>query len=110
MLDCLVQPFARRFSDDPSLTRGRPKSILAGISPDQVLSCRSFCGVFSQDLATLAENGENRMLMSPFTNALFQPRGGSNGERSLSRLDHGYLTLAFCLATRRCMNLGPSFL
>jgi hypothetical protein len=27
---------------------------------------------FSQDLATLAENGENRMLISPFTSALFQ--------------------------------------
>jgi hypothetical protein len=23
--------------------------------------------------------------------------------------NHEFLTLAFCLATRRCMNLGPSF-
>ena len=26
------------------------------------------------------------------------------------RPGHDSLTLAFCLATRRCMNLGPSFL
>jgi hypothetical protein len=30
--------------------------------------------------------------------------------RRLSRPGHESLTLAFCLATRRCMNLGPSFL
>jgi len=47
-----------------------------GFRGDQVLSCRSVCGVFSQDLARLAENGENRMLVSPFTSALFQPRVG----------------------------------
>src|ERR1019366_3673730 len=32
------------------------------------------------------------------------------GPPSLSRLSHDSLTLAFCLATRRCMNLDPSFL
>ena len=32
------------------------------------------------------------------------------GPPSLSRLSHESLSLAFCLAIRRCMNLGPSFL
>jgi hypothetical protein len=32
------------------------------------------------------------------------------GGRRLSRPGHESLTLAFCLATRRCMNLEPSFL
>jgi len=68
---------------------------------DQVLSCWSFCWAFFLALARPAENGENRILMSPFTNALFQPCGGSNGERRLSRPGYESLTLAFCLATRR---------
>src|ERR1019366_10471184 len=32
------------------------------------------------------------------------------GPPSPSRLSHDSLTLAFCLATRRCMNLDPSLL
>jgi len=40
-----------------------------------------------------------------------RPRGGGNeGRRLFPRLGHESLTLAFCLATRRCMNLGASLL
>jgi hypothetical protein len=38
----------------------------------QVLSCRSFCRAFSLGSAHLAENDENRILMSPLTSPLFQ--------------------------------------
>ena len=37
-------------------------------------------------------------------------KGIEANNADVSRLSHESLTLAFCLATRRCMNLGPSFL
>jgi hypothetical protein len=35
---------------------------------------------------------------------------GTHGLSGASGLSHESLTLAFCLATKRCMNLEPSFL
>jgi hypothetical protein len=46
-----------------------------GFRGDQVLSCRSFCWAFFLALAHRQKNGENRILMSPLTNACFQLRG-----------------------------------
>jgi hypothetical protein len=39
-----------------------------------------------------------------------QSRERTGEQKSDALPDHESLTLAFCLATSRCMNLGPSFL
>jgi hypothetical protein len=95
---------------------------------DQVLSCRSLCRALSRHWPThpLMDTGNanfssnepeivtsvQRIVNGPIkgsTTVSVTPPSVNEGRR-LSRPGHESFTLAFCFATRRCMNLGPSFL
>ena len=92
---------------------------------DQVLCCRSLCGAFSLDLAHLARTAWRassrryhvRLPRRARTFAkvreetfVFSHNKPSPARANPSWPGYGSLTLAFCFATRRCMNLVPSFL
>jgi hypothetical protein len=91
---------------------------------DQVLSCRSICWAFSLALARLARTACVRVRVVTTLGCRGVPGPSPKSARThlsfhtTSPVPHAHLpwpgheslTLAFCLATRRCMNLGPSFL
>jgi len=62
-----------------------------------------------QMLAAISGKAGNTDIAISVITLIELAHGAARADTSV-RAGHESLTLAFCLATRRCMNLGPSFL